>query len=65
MFKFKPANPDSRLPSFLQAHTKENIIFQLSAMVILMLAMGLKDEYDMRQMEKRLAYSNNPTPVNE
>jgi hypothetical protein len=52
---FKPVNPDSRFPAFLQNGTKNNIIFQLTLTVVLIGGMTLKDWYEQRQWDKQIA----------
>lgn len=57
---FKPANPNSRIPAVLQAHTKENIIFQLALSAVLLGGMIAKDLYEQRQFAKRYAHLTDP-----
>lgn len=50
---FKPANPNSRIPAVLQAHTKENIIAQLTLTVVFVGGMILKDVIEERREKKQ------------
>lgn len=50
---FKPANPNSRIPAVLQAHTKENIIFQLALTVVFIGGMTLIDVVQERRETKK------------
>lgn len=58
---FKPVNPNSRIPAFLQNGTKNNIIFQLTLSVVLLGGMILKDLHEERQWEKHLAELDSET----
>lgn len=50
---FKTADHTRRTPAILQAYTKENLAFQLTAAALFCLAMSLKDKYEVRQAVKR------------
>lgn len=58
---FKPVNPNSRIPAFLQNGTKNNIIFQLALTAVIVGGMILKDVYEERQWEKYVAELDSET----
>ena len=51
---FKPANHSSRIPAVLQSHTKENIIFQLTLVGVMIAGMWVKDAVETRREMKQL-----------
>lgn len=55
---FRPVNPDSRMPSWLQAHTKENFIWQTAMAVLLIGGMNAYNEYKNRKFLKEWEASN-------
>lgn len=54
MFKFKTADPTRRIPTYLQAHTKENLIWQLKLTAVLMVAMEAYNWYDERKFQQKM-----------
>jgi hypothetical protein len=50
---FKPANPDLRRPAYLQAHTKENMIWQLKLSGLLLIGFILADKVSELREKKR------------
>lgn len=50
---FKPADPSRRVPTYLQAHTKENFIWQLKMTVLLIVGMQVKDRIEERKWRKK------------
>lgn len=55
---FRPANPDSRMPSWLQAHTKENLIWQIAMAALFVGGMNAYEYYKHRKFLKELEASN-------
>ena len=60
---FKPANPNSRIPAALQAHTKENFVAQIAVSVTFIVVMyaveSYKDRKFYRQLKQEQEQSNN------
>ena len=50
---FKTADPTRRVPTFLQAYTKENFVFQLTAATLLIVGCAVKDEIQERRLIER------------
>lgn len=61
---WKPVNPDSRLPGYLQNHTKENMIWQLKLCGVFLIVMIVSDKIQVMRENKarkaRLAAMKNP-----
>ncbi len=53
MFAMKHADPSRRTPTYLQARTQENLVWQLKLTVLFISAMCLKDWWDDRDTKKR------------
>mgnify|MGYP003451308513 CR=1 FL=1 len=60
---FKPVNHDSRIPSVLQAHTKENIIAQLAAVGVFLAYMWIKDAYKEKKLREEIALNKANPPL--
>lgn len=54
MFKRIETAWNSRTPSYLHPHTKDNLVWQLKLTGVLLAGMVAKDYYDERQFQKRL-----------
>lgn len=52
MFKFKVADPTRRMPVYLQAHTKENLVWQLKLTAVIVGALFVKGVLDERRAKK-------------
>jgi hypothetical protein len=50
---FRPVNPDSRLPSYLQNSTKENVAAQLAVVAVFIAGMWIKDAYEEKKLRKQ------------
>lgn len=50
---FRPANPSSRRPAWLQNGTKENVIWQLKLAVLYIAGISLKDWYEERKLKNK------------
>lgn len=50
---FRTADTTRRTPVYLQAHTKENLIWQLKMTVLMFVGIGLKDWYDKKKQKNR------------
>ena len=50
---FKPADPTRRIPVYLQAYTKENVIWQLKLTAVFLAGMYVWDYAQMRWETKR------------
>lgn len=50
---FKPADPTRRIPTYLQAYTKENYIWQLKMAVLVIVAMEVKERIEERKWRKK------------
>lgn len=53
MFKTIESSWNSRTPSYLHPHTKENILWQLKLLGVFLVAMAAKDAYNERQLRKK------------
>lgn len=53
MFKFKTADPTRRIPTYLQAHTKENMVWQLKLTALFFVYIGLAEVWDRYQWKKK------------
>lgn len=51
--KFRRANPQSRVPTYLQPYTLENLIAQVLVTIVLLAGLSGYDEYQLRKQEKR------------
>lgn len=51
---FKPADPTRRTPTWLQRNTKENMIWQLAMLPVVLTAMWLWNKWADRRFEKEL-----------
>jgi hypothetical protein len=62
---WKPVNPDSRLPGYLQNHTKENAIWQLKLTAVFIAGMWIYDYVQTKREDKARArrLRSIPTPV--
>lgn len=47
---FKPADPTKRRPAWLQSHTKENLIWQIAMIPVIIILSELWDRYQDRKM---------------
>ena len=50
---FKPADASRRVPTYLQAHTKENFIWQLKMSVLLIAGLEIKNRIEDRKWRKK------------
>lgn len=50
---FKPADTSRRLPTYLQAHTKENFIWQLKMAVLFIVAREVKEKIEERRWRQK------------
>lgn len=62
MIKWKPVNPDRRLPGYLQAHTKENLVWQLKLTAVFLVVMIAVDKIQEKRRLKRLLANMKTTP---
>lgn len=51
---FKTADPSRRVPTYLQAHTKENLVWQLKLTALLFAWIGIRGAYDEYQWRKKM-----------
>jgi hypothetical protein len=58
---FKPADATRRVPTYLQAHTKENFIWQLKLSAVLIAGMIVRDRLEERKWRKK--YGITPPPA--
>lgn len=65
IFKWKPVNPDSRLPGYLQNHTKENMIWQFKLLGVLFIGIWIYSYIEERREKRKHAAwkKTQPTPV--
>jgi hypothetical protein len=52
---FQPVNPDSRLPSYLQNSTKENVAAQLAVVALFIGGIWVKDAIETKRFKKAVA----------
>jgi len=53
---FKHADPSRRTPTYLQANTQENVIWQLKLLGLLFVWIGVQGWWENRQYKKKYAH---------